>query len=59
MKLSIVIPVFNEEGSVEELYIQINNSIKKFNDYEIVFIDDGSFDKSKKLFKASLIKTHK
>ena len=45
MKLSIIIPVFNEEGSLRKLYLQINDSIKKYNDYEIVFIDDGSSDK--------------
>ena len=45
MKLSIIIPVFNEEDSLKELYLQINESIKKYNDYEIVFIDDGSSKK--------------
>lgn len=42
-ELSIVIPVFNEEGSIRALV----NSIKKtlhFYSYEIIFIDDGSSD---------------
>ena len=52
MKLSIIIPVFNEEGSLRELYLQINQSIKKYNDYEIVFIDDGSSDKSKNIVQS-------
>ncbi len=47
MKLSIIIPVFNEEGSLNELYLQINEPVKNYNEYEIVFIDDGSSDKSK------------
>jgi len=47
VKLSIIIPVFNEEGSLVELYHQITDSIKIFKEYEIVFIDDGSSDKSK------------
>lgn len=47
MKLSIIIPVFNEEGSLRELHHQITNSIKMFEEYEIVFIDDGSSDQSK------------
>ena len=47
MKLSIIIPVFNEEGSLRELYLQINQCIKEFKDCEIVFIDDGSSDQSK------------
>ena len=44
MKLSIIIPVFNEEGSLRELHHQITDSIKMFEEYEIVFIDDGSSD---------------
>lgn len=47
MKLSIIIPVFNEEDSLRELYLQIKQSIKEFRDCEIVFIDDGSSDQSK------------
>ena len=31
MKLSIIIPVFNEEGSLRELYEQITDSIKMFD----------------------------
>ena len=52
MKLSIIIPLFNEEHSLRELYIQINKSVKKYNDYEIVFIDDGSSDKSKNIVQS-------
>ena len=47
MKISIIIPVFNEEGSLRELYLQITDSIKVYKEYEIVFIDDGSSDESK------------
>ena len=52
MKLSIVIPVFNEEESIRELYIQIKESLKEKSEYEIIFIDDGSSDYSKKNIKA-------
>lgn len=49
MKLSIVIPVYNEENLIEELYKRLFNSIKKdfpkFK-YELIFIDDGSTDKT-------------
>ena len=52
MKLSIVIPVFNEEESIRELYSQIKDSLKEKSEYEIIFIDDGSSDNSKKNIKA-------
>lgn len=47
MKLSIVIPVYNEEESLPHLMDQID-SVSKAHDYavEIVFVDDGSTDAS-------------
>ena len=49
MNISVVIPVFNEEGSIKELYDQISTSLKDQKKYEIIFIDDGSSDTSKKI----------
>lgn len=43
--LSIVIPVYNEEGSLERLHREIVQSLANVN-YEILYIDDGSTDKS-------------
>lgn len=45
MKLSFIIPVFNEEKSLERLYSEILENIEN-KDYEIIFIDDGSSDNS-------------
>ena len=45
MDLSIVIPVFNEEESIEPLYHAITKSIELLHlNYEIILIDDGSID---------------
>ena len=45
MDLSIVVPVFNEELSVQPLYEAITNALSNLNlDYEILLIDDGSSD---------------
>jgi glycosyltransferase involved in cell wall biosynthesis len=43
--ISIVIPVFNEEGNIYPLIESINNSIEQqtFN-FEIILVDDGSTD---------------
>ena len=51
-----IIPVFNEEGSLRELHRQITNSIKMFEEYEIVFIDDGSSDESKLIIQKMIEK---
>ena len=48
MKISVVIPVFNEQESIKELYIQLSAALKNQKKYEIVFINDGSSDKSEK-----------
>ena len=53
--ISIVIPVFNEHESLHELYSEINRAIKEYNDWEIIFIDDGSSDgSSEKIIDISL-----
>lgn len=47
MQLSIVIPLLNEEDSLLELHQWILSVMKQNNySYELIFIDDGSTDKS-------------
>ena len=47
MDLSIIIPLLNEEESLNELYHWISKVLKSNGFlYEIIFIDDGSTDKS-------------
>ena len=47
MNLSIIIPLLNEEESLQELYTWIVTVMKQHNySYEVIFIDDGSTDKS-------------
>ena len=41
-RISVVIPVRNEEGSVEELAKQLHHVLVRW--YEIIFVDDGSSD---------------
>jgi glycosyltransferase involved in cell wall biosynthesis len=46
LKLSIVIPVFNEKNNISKIYTDIKSNLKSISDYEIIFIDDGSTDSS-------------
>lgn len=47
MKISFVIPIYNEAGSLEKLYESIRVQTEAItNDFEIVLIDDGSSDTS-------------
>ena len=50
--LSIVIPVYNEESSLIELYEEIKMSVSKFSEWEIMFIDDGSTDSSGEIIRS-------
>ncbi|MBO4531839.1 MAG: glycosyltransferase family 2 protein [Paludibacteraceae bacterium] len=45
-KISILVPCHNEQENIEKLYDALVESIAKINGYqwEIVFVDDGSFD---------------
>jgi len=45
--LSIVIPVFNEEENILLIHAELESIMKKREmDYEIIFVDDASWDKS-------------
>jgi glycosyltransferase involved in cell wall biosynthesis len=50
MKFSIVIPVFNEEKTVNEIIRKVK-TVKYPGTSEIIVIDDGSTDKSMKILK--------
>ena len=49
--LSIIVPIYNEEWNIIPLFSEIQNSIAtdfKWHDYEIILVNDGSTDKTRK-----------
>lgn len=47
MDISVVVPLFNEEESIRELYSWIERVMKANNfTYEVIFVNDGSTDRS-------------
>lgn len=47
MDISVIIPVYNEEGNVRELTSRLSSVLEKTaKSYEIIFIDDGSKDRT-------------
>lgn len=45
--LSVVVPVYNEEGNIEELHAELARSLSLLRKtYEIIYVDDGSGDGS-------------
>lgn len=56
MKLSIIIPVFNEQKTIEEVLKRVQEEIIPLIDKEIIVVDDGSTDSTReklKKFKSS------
>ena len=51
MKVSVIIPVFNEVESIKELYDQLKIGLEQFTPNEIIFVDDGSSDGSVEAIK--------
>lgn len=52
MKLSLVVPCYNEEENVELFYTEVNKCFAgKIQDYEFIFVNDGSKDKTMKKLK--------
>lgn len=45
MKLSVVIPVMNEEDNIKPLIEQVDIALRDI-DYELILVDDGSSDKT-------------
>ncbi len=44
-KISVIIPVFNEEENISPLYERLTSVLTRVGkDYEVIFIDDGSSD---------------
>lgn len=52
MKASIVVPIYNEEQNIPELNRRLSGVFKTLEDYEVIFVDDGSTDKTLSLIRS-------
>lgn len=50
-EISVVVPLYNEEESLKELYEKLRYALNRFKRWEIIFIDDGSTDGSANILK--------
>lgn len=51
MKLSIVVPTYNEEQNVSLLADEVKKALKAKYDYELIFVDDGSKDSTRQVLR--------
>ena len=60
-KISVVVPCYNEEENIENICMAITKELEKLNnyDYEIIFIDNDSKDKTKELIEKQCNKNKK
>lgn len=59
MKLSLVIPVFNEQENLPLLFQALNETIPSLNlQWEVIFVDDGSRDQSLSILREQANKDH-
>lgn len=50
MDYSLIFPVYNEEDNIQNLYDRVTGVMKELHcEYEIIFINDGSYDRTKEL----------
>lgn len=53
IELSVIVPIYNEEDSIEFLYVDIKKTLATIvRKSEIIFVDDGSSDKSGKILSS-------
>lgn len=45
-EISVVVPLLNEQDNIGPLYEQITQTLSPDHSYEVIFVDDGSTDKS-------------
>ncbi|MBI2041779.1 MAG: glycosyltransferase, partial [Candidatus Nealsonbacteria bacterium] len=52
IEVSIVVPVYNEEDSIKDLFLRISDTLNRLHKkYEVIFIDDGSIDSTFNVLK--------
>jgi polyisoprenyl-phosphate glycosyltransferase len=51
-KLSVIIPCYNEEENISNLFQELSKQLLTYPDCEIIFVDDGSHDKSIEILKS-------
>ena len=53
LELSVVIPIYNEEGNIDHLHRELSEALEEIGrEYEVIAINDGSMDRSFEMLNA-------
>ena len=56
MRISIIVPCYNEQAVLKLFYVEIVKVLEKItNNYELLFVDDGSQDSTLSIIKTLCI----
>jgi len=51
-RISVVVPCYNEQDNIINMYNRLKNTLDKItNNYEIIYINNGSYDDSESIFR--------
>jgi len=53
--ISVVLPIYNEENNIPILITELTKVLTEYAEYEIIFVNDGSTDKSEKLISEACL----
>ena len=56
MLLSVIVPLYNEEEIVEKTFRVLEDELKEI-EHEIIFVNDGSKDKTREILEKLLLQT--
>lgn len=57
--ISVILPVYNEEKNIPTLINELIKVMEEYSNFEIIFVNDGSFDKSESLIAEHCCKNNK
>jgi glycosyltransferase involved in cell wall biosynthesis len=60
ISVSLVLPAYNEEGNIQKTIIQAVSYLEKtFKDYEVIVVNDGSFDRTPQIVEELILSNPK
>ncbi len=48
---SIVVPFYNESSNINKLVTEIYDSLNEYNNFELIFVNDGSEDNTNEVLE--------